>query len=37
MTNLIQELEAEQIKADLPEFSTGDTIEVQVRGQRRYP
>jgi large subunit ribosomal protein L19 len=31
MTNLIQELEAEQIKADVPEFSIGDTIEVQVR------
>lgn len=31
MTNLIQELEAEQIKADVPEFSAGDTIEVQVR------
>jgi len=31
MTNLIQELEAEQLKSDIPEFSTGDTIEVQVR------
>ncbi len=31
MTNLIQELEAEQIKSDIPEFSTGDTVEVQVR------
>ena len=31
MTNLIQELESEQIKTDIPEFSTGDTIEVQVR------
>ena len=31
MTNLIQELEAEQIRTDLPEFSTGDTVEVQVR------
>lgn len=31
MTNLIQELEAEQIKADVPEFGAGDTIEVQVR------
>lgn len=31
MTNLIQELETEQIKADVPEFSIGDTIEVQVR------
>ncbi len=30
MTNLIQELEAEQVK-DLPTFSIGDTIEVQVR------
>ena len=31
MTNLIQELEAEQIRTDLPAFSTGDTVEVQVR------
>lgn len=31
MTNLIQELEAEQVKSDIPEFSTGDTVEVQVR------
>lgn len=31
MTNPIQELEAEQLKSDIPEFSTGDTIEVQVR------
>ena len=31
MTNLIQELEAEQIKSDIPDFSTGDTVEVQVR------
>ena len=31
MTNLIREIEAQQIKADVPEFSAGDTIEVQVR------
>ncbi len=31
MTNLIQELEAEQVKSDIPDFSTGDTVEVQVR------
>ena len=31
MTNLIQELEAEQIRTDLPESSAGDTVEVQVR------
>lgn len=31
MTNIIQELEAEQITNDLPEFWTGDTVEVQVR------
>ena len=31
MTNPIQELEAEQVKTDLPEFSPGDTIEVRVR------
>ena len=31
MTNLIRELEAEQLKADIPAFGIGDTIEVQVR------
>jgi len=31
MTNLIQELETEQLKTDIPDFSTGDTVEVQVR------
>jgi large subunit ribosomal protein L19 len=31
MTNLIQELETEQLKSDIPDFSTGDTVEVQVR------
>ena len=37
MSNLIQELEAEQVRKDLPEFSPGDTVAVQVRvreGQR---
>ena len=37
MTNLIQELEAEQLRTDLPAFSPGDTVVVQVRvreGQR---
>lgn len=31
MSNIISELEAEQLKSDLPEFSAGDTIVVQVR------
>lgn len=31
MTNIIQELEAEQLKSDLPEFGAGDTVVVQVR------
>tara|TARA_R110002096_G_scaffold366976_1_gene560307 strand:+ start:535 stop:885 length:351 start_codon:yes stop_codon:yes gene_type:complete len=31
MSNIISELEAEQIKSDLPEFAAGDTIVVQVR------
>ena len=31
MSNIISELEAEQIKSDLPEFSPGDTVVVQVR------
>ena len=37
MSNLIQELEAEQVRTDLPDFSPGDTVVVQVRvreGQR---
>ncbi len=37
MSNLIQELEAAQVRTDLPEFSPGDTLVVQVRvreGQR---
>ncbi len=31
MTNLIDELESEQCKTDLPEFAPGDTVRVQVR------
>ncbi len=31
MNNIISELEAEQIKSDLPDFSAGDSIVVQVR------
>ena len=31
MANIIEELEAEQIKSDFPEFSPGDTVVVQVR------
>ena len=31
MSNIISELEAEQIKSDLPDFSPGDTVVVQVR------
>ena len=31
MTNIIQELEAEQLKSDLPAFGAGDTVVVQVR------
>ncbi len=31
MSNIISELEAEQVKSDLPEFSAGDTVVVQVR------
>jgi large subunit ribosomal protein L19 len=29
--NIIEALEAEQLKQDLPEFSPGDTVQVQVR------
>ena len=31
MKNIIQELESEQLKSDLPEFGAGDTVVVQVR------
>ena len=31
MTNTIQELEQAQLKNDLPEFGSGDTVRVQVR------
>lgn len=31
MSNIIQQLEAEQLKSNLPEFSPGDTVVVQVR------
>lgn len=38
MTNLIEQIEAEQLRTDLPDFSPGDTVVVQVRvreGQRQ--
>jgi large subunit ribosomal protein L19 len=31
MSNTIQQLEAEQLKSDVPEFAPGDTVAVQVR------
>ena len=31
MSNIIEELEAEQLKKDLPEFGPGDTVVVQVK------
>jgi large subunit ribosomal protein L19 len=31
MSNIIKELEAEQLKADIPEFGPGDTLVVQVK------
>jgi large subunit ribosomal protein L19 len=31
MSNIIQELEAEQLKNDVPEFAPGDTVVVQVK------
>ena len=37
MSNIIQELEAEQLKSDVPEFGPGDTVVVRVKvreGQR---
>ena len=38
MSNIIEQLEVEQLRTDLPEFSPGDTVIVQVRvreGQRQ--
>ena len=37
MSNIIEQLEAEQMKRDVPDFAPGDTVVVQVRvteGQR---
>jgi len=37
MSNIIEQLEAEQMNREIPEFSTGDTVVVQVKvkeGQR---
>jgi large subunit ribosomal protein L19 len=31
MSNIIQELDQQQLKQDMPEFSSGDTVTVQVR------
>lgn len=31
MSNIIAQLEAEQLKTDVPEFAPGDTVVVQVR------
>lgn len=31
MSKIIQELEAEQLRTDLPKFSAGDTVVVQVK------
>ena len=31
MSNIIAQLEAEQMKSDIPAFSSGDTVVVQVR------
>ncbi len=31
MSNLIQELEAEQLRSDIPEFEPGDTVVVNVK------
>jgi large subunit ribosomal protein L19 len=31
MSNIIAQLEQEQMKQDIPEFSTGDTVTVQVK------
>jgi len=31
MTNIIEQLEREQMKSDMPDFGAGDTVVVQVR------
>ncbi len=31
MSNIIQQLEQEQLKKDIPDFAPGDTVRVQVR------
>ncbi|MGB5606606.1 MAG: 50S ribosomal protein L19, partial [Gammaproteobacteria bacterium] len=31
MSNIIEQLEQEQLKQDIPDFSSGDTVVVQVK------
>ena len=31
MSNIISQIEAEQMKTDIPDFGPGDTVEVQVK------
>ena len=31
MTDMLQQIESEQLKPDVPEFRSGDTVKVQVR------
>jgi len=31
MTNIIEEIEKQQLRDDIPEFNPGDTVAVQVR------
>ena len=31
MTNIIEQLDSEQIKTDIPDFAPGDTVRVQVK------
>lgn len=32
MSKIIQQLEQEQLRTDIPAFAQGDTVRVQVRG-----
>ena len=35
MTNIIEQLDSEQLKAEVPEFGPGDTVRVQVKEGNR--
>ena len=35
--DIIEQIEADQVRQDIPDFGAGDTVVVQVKGYGRYP